>query len=398
MQAPSACVQALQAVYSDAGSRWTRADAATNCGNCLCARAELAAAHERVGMLCDALQCYDAALALDTDADTHGSRADALLQLAQALPASQSSAAQPKAALQRAASCLANSVATADPAQLAVAAIQTARAAYQDAVSWCSDEQGDDLPGLLCNWATGLVSAAEVCVQCGQQSHALALLREAVQHAEASLEFNRGDVQVRLNSHDLQCGGSIQKSCMLVFCCIVCATGCSLQNALTALLVVQVPGVLASAHLAAAERSSRQDRSCLLTNAIAAAEQALAIDRGHAASLVLKAEAHCAAAKHACSLSAEHSADAQQQWQLCRDAYREALHKPRKLGACLERCVVCYNYACALCACGEDAEALRVLQGVAQRDVSALEGMDNDADLARLVASGALAGSPLQTA
>ena len=49
-------------LYTEAGKRWGRDDAAVNCGNCLCERAELAPASERMQFLSEALACYDAGL------------------------------------------------------------------------------------------------------------------------------------------------------------------------------------------------------------------------------------------------------------------------------------------------------------------------------------------------
>ena len=148
---------------------------------------------------------------------------------------------------------------------------------------------------------------------------------------------------------------------------------------------VQVPAVLASAHLALAEHAaSPQEAAACVTKAIAVADQAVNIDRGHAQSLVAKAEAHAAAGQCAAKLGPEHAAEAAAQWANTRNMYREALHKPKKLGACSERCTVRYNYACALCACGEFDEAMKVLRFVAERDLSALQGAGADAELAAL--------------
>jgi hypothetical protein len=61
--------QAGQALHQEAGGKWARADAAANCGTCLCERAELLPAAERVAPLRDALTCYAAALAIEADAE-----------------------------------------------------------------------------------------------------------------------------------------------------------------------------------------------------------------------------------------------------------------------------------------------------------------------------------------
>ena len=152
-----------------------------------------------------------------------------------------------------------------------------------------------------------------------------------------------------------------------------------------ATLCVQVPAVLASAHLALAEHAaSPQEAAACVIKAIASADKAVNIDRGHAQSLVVKAESHAAAGQCAAKLGPEHAKEAAAQWVQTRNVYREALHKPRKLGACSERCTVRYNYACALCACGELDEAMKVLHFVAERDLSALQGAEADAELTAL--------------
>ena len=77
--------------------------------------------------------------------------------------------------------------------------------AYEEATSWSNSEDGDDLPGLLCNWGTGLLAMAEVAGGWGDsgadqagdsEERAVALLQDAVSRLNASLDFNRGDIQV----------------------------------------------------------------------------------------------------------------------------------------------------------------------------------------------------------
>jgi hypothetical protein len=149
-------------------------------------------------------------------------------------------------------------------------------------------------------------------------------------------------------------------------------------------ICLQVPGVLASVQLARAERQHPQHACESVLAAQHAAQLALAIDRGHGAALVTKAEAHTAAARLTSQLGPDYAADATQQWQLARDTYRAALHKPRRLGSCSERCTVRYNYACVLAWCQEESEALAVLLDVAARSAAALKGAAEDADLALL--------------
>ena len=61
-QAAAIVLQAARVLYTEAGKKWDRDDAAVNCGNCLCERAELAPAPERMQYLSEALACYDAGL------------------------------------------------------------------------------------------------------------------------------------------------------------------------------------------------------------------------------------------------------------------------------------------------------------------------------------------------
>ena len=150
-----------------------------------------------------------------TALQTWGSRADALVQLAQALSSGIPAGLHPSdGALGRLVQQVQMHPEIPEIVRANVhlmiqrGAIISARSAYQEAVSWCSADNGDDLPGLLANWASGLTAAAEAlsttCAatqsEAKSDADALAheLLREAVKHAEASLDFNRGDIQVLL--------------------------------------------------------------------------------------------------------------------------------------------------------------------------------------------------------
>jgi hypothetical protein len=127
---------------------------------------------------------------------TWSNRADALIQLAQAL----SEAPQSDVAAIAADALPGDSLEpSADALDVAHAAIEQARAAYLEATSLCSSENGDDLPGLLCNWATGLQAAAEVERARHAPVEAMELLNDAVHKLHSSLDFNRVDIQVRTN-------------------------------------------------------------------------------------------------------------------------------------------------------------------------------------------------------
>ena len=65
-----AALQANLAVWRDSGGKWERADAAVNCGNCLTELASVSQETDKhVGYICDALACFDGALAIEVDAD-----------------------------------------------------------------------------------------------------------------------------------------------------------------------------------------------------------------------------------------------------------------------------------------------------------------------------------------
>ena len=145
---------------------------------------------------------------------------------------------------------------------------------------------------------------------------------------------------------------------------------------------MQVPDALASAHLAQAEHATSHGDACAaVESALAAVARAQQIDCAHGPTLVQLAEAHAAAAKCAAADGRSTAAQVSSHRQRCRAAYADALHKPKKLGSCSERCTIRYNFACALCACGEEAEALAMLKAVAAQHPMALRESANDPDL-----------------
>ena len=149
---------------------------------------------------------------------------------------------------------------------------------------------------------------------------------------------------------------------------------------------VQVPGVLASVHLAWAELVPAQEAAKAVAAALQAVQQGLDIDRSHAPTVLLKAEAHTAAAKVASKLGGGHEAEAAEQWVKACQTYRTfASQGSQQLkGAHSERIVVRYNFACALSNCGHIANALQVLEYLAQCGPEALRGAAEDEDLANL--------------
>ena len=110
---------------------------------------------------------------------TWSNLADALIQLAQAHGAQQQHA----------------------DAREAVAA---ARAAYVSSTALTSSDIGDDLPGLLCNWGTGLTAAGGMLREAGDTAAALEALRDAVRRLECCSDLQPSDIQV-LHAH-VTCG------------------------------------------------------------------------------------------------------------------------------------------------------------------------------------------------
>lgn len=75
--------------------------------------------------------------------------------------------------------------------------VAAAQSTYIQASSFSSSEDGDDLPGLLCNWGTGLLAASKMQQGAGGDSDAgRALAREAIERLEASVAFNKQDIEV----------------------------------------------------------------------------------------------------------------------------------------------------------------------------------------------------------
>lgn len=101
---------------------------------------------------------------------TWSNLADALIQLAQALSATQR-------------------------LQEAEEAVARACASYQQSTALSSSEDGDDLPGLLCNWGTGLTAVGGMLRDAGASSNAAEVLKEAVMRVNCSLDFQPTDIQ-----------------------------------------------------------------------------------------------------------------------------------------------------------------------------------------------------------
>eukprot|EP00892_Ulva_mutabilis_P010895 jgi/Ulvmu1/8178/UM040_0075.1 len=320
--------QALQAsrmTLDPASGAWARADAATNCGNCLAEAAELLPAAQQAPPLEEAVACYRAALALEEDALTWSNLADVLIQLAQA------HAAQGQHSDMR-------------------ATVEAARAAYVSSTALSDSAAGDDLPGLLCNWGTGLTAAGGMLREAGDTAAALAALRDAVLRLECSVDFKPSDIQVHMALAEARCG---------------------LAESLTAAAREAGGPAQHAEHAAAAEAA--------MAGALAACDAAQRITRNHTGAAVVLAETLTATARATAVLgSSERAADfAGRAW----TAYGTALRAPGDLSSCSERSTVRYNAACAAARCGATADALRLLTFVSTKDPSVLHGAESDEDL-----------------
>ena len=149
-----------------------RLDAAVHAANTLCAAVEAAGVNGS-GASCThlntAIALYRGALAGEEDAGVATNLADALAQRASLLATpDQRPAAAPSSSSIR-------------------AAFAEADAAYAAAVAASSSDAGDDLPGLLCNWAASTAAAA------GGLGGDPALLATAAARFREAAAFGRGD-------------------------------------------------------------------------------------------------------------------------------------------------------------------------------------------------------------
>ena len=92
---------------------------------------------------------------------------------------------------------LAQALSTTQRLQEAEEAVARARTSYQCATSLSSSEDGDDLPGLLCNWGSGLTAVGGMLRDSGASGNAVEVLWEAVRRLDCSLDFRPSDIQVR---------------------------------------------------------------------------------------------------------------------------------------------------------------------------------------------------------
>eukprot|EP00887_Chlorella_sp_A99_P001510 scaffold8.g1510.t1 len=299
-----------------------RVDAAVDAANTLCAWAEVergrGAPAAALPLLEAAEAHYRTALGQEEDALTLSNYADSLVQRAEVC-------------------CEAGRGAAAGELYAAAAA------AYDQACQLSSSDQGDDLPGLLVNWAHGLLSMA---AHAAEPAQAQALLDDAAARLRRAAEFERGD-----------------------------------PAPLTALGEV---GMARAERLAAAgggDPAAVQQAQAAIVAALEEGYQAaLRIRQTEADALVGVAECHVELARLAVSGGGAEAA--QRHWQEAAAAYSRALQQPAALGRWRERQDVRYNCACCLARAGRPAEAAALVRGLVATGAVTASDVAADADLA----------------
>ncbi|EFJ48167.1 hypothetical protein VOLCADRAFT_91252 [Volvox carteri f. nagariensis] len=215
---------------------------------------------------------------------------------------------------------------------------------YEAACSMSDSTQGDDLPGLLCNWGAGLRSLA-TCLQ--DPAARLPLLEQAAARLAQAASFDRGDpAPLRSLGDTLAAAGEAAE-----------ALATSSDDA----AAVRHWYDVATAHLQAA-----------LERGYAAA---LALRRDDPEALVCSGEVHLALARlarksskeaaAAAAVSAGGNSDAdaavQRHAAAAAAALQSAVVRPERLGGWRQRCDVRYNLACALALAGRHQEAHQLL-------------------------------------
>lgn len=293
-----------------------RADAAVNCANTLTSWAEVAGSDaERLPMLERAVGLYRAALAAEPDALTWSNLADAEVAAAVALAAAGDAATCERLAAD-------------------------ARASYLAACELSSSEQGDDLPGLLCNWGAGLTALAGVAAPAQARR---ALLDEAALRLREAAAFDRGDP----------------------------APLCALGDALAA-----------AAEIA---ESAAEGARLLEEAAQTGYAAALGMDARCGETAAGLADARLALARLLAAGAALPGHDAASELRAAIAQYGAALARPEGLGGWRQRADVRYNHACALALAGDAAGAAAILKALVSSGAVDAAAVTGDPDLAGVV-------------
>ncbi|KXZ53952.1 hypothetical protein GPECTOR_6g870 [Gonium pectorale] len=195
--------------------------------------------------------------------------------------------------------------------------LSSALAAYERACSLSDSSQGDDLPGLLCNWGSGLLSMA-ACL--GDPAARLPLLQQAAGRLEHAASFDRADPAPLTSLGDvlMAAGEAAEQLAAVALAAAGAAAAAEVDRAAAA------PAAAAGDRAVEAVRWSGEARGHLCA----------ALERGYGAALRLRSDE-----PEALSAAA---------------ALQSALSRPERLGGWAARCDVRYNAACALALAGRE--------------------------------------------
>uniref|UniRef100_A0A7S3VU66 Uncharacterized protein n=1 Tax=Dunaliella tertiolecta TaxID=3047 RepID=A0A7S3VU66_DUNTE len=323
-----------------------RVDACVNCGNALTSLAELMEApaatqgqaaqqqqqqqQQQCALYRQAVAMYDDALQQEEDALTHSNKGDALMQLSQALW---------------------------DAGQVLEAQVtsQSALTSYETSCSLSSSSEGDDLPGLLANWGTGLITAGKYAAELAQRT---ALIDAAIARLQNCAEFARCDTAPLVSLGDaLMAKAELNPSVKSV---LTPEAGSMASSP-------SVPEILGAAALL--QQALKDGYSA-----------ALHINKGTTEAQLGFAEAHAGLARLAASTG--DLAAAAQYLQQAAAAYESVLRVPEEIGGFRERCDVRYNAMCVLALASRDAEACSILQQLIACGAVSTSDVAKDPDLA----------------
>ncbi|KAL4432839.1 hypothetical protein ABPG77_008165 [Micractinium sp. CCAP 211/92] len=315
LQAAAALQESVAAYQRVLEGGQPRVDALVCAGNALSTWAEVCARRDQpqaLQLLKRAAEAYKAALQREEDALTWSNLADCLVQHASLC-------------------CDAGQGADAGPL------FDEAMQAYQRACGLSDAADGDDVPGLLINWARGLLAMAQ---QAQELALVLALLDDAARRLEQSIAFQRGSEEPLLALGDVLLERGEK-------------------------LAAGEDGAGAAAALQRALSEGYQQAQRIRA---ASPEAALGV-----------ADVHVQLARLAGA--AGEAATAAQHWQAAEAGYRAALQQPAAFDFA-ERCDARYNHACCLARCGQAGEAAALLRGLLQLGSVSRQDIQQDADLA----------------
>ncbi|KAG2440755.1 hypothetical protein HXX76_003612 [Chlamydomonas incerta] len=364
-----------------------------------------------------AAACYRSAEAQEEDALTLSNLADVLIQTGTCLhavakavreaPPEAAAAALAAAAGGGTSAALVGDWAAAREAE-AGAEFASALAAYESACSHTDSSQGDDLPGLLCNWSAGLLGMAG-CLQ--DPAARLPLLQQAAGRLEHAASFDRADPAPLCSLGDvLAAAGEAAEALARAAAAAAGPSGAADAAAAAA--------AAAAVAAAGASGAGAPAAAAVHWRGVAAGHMAAALERGYGAALRLRAdepealvgagEVHLALARlSALELSAAAAAAAaaggsdggadssraaaeaaRRHVEAAVGALWSAVSRPERLGGWRQRCDVRYNLACALVLAGRDQEAAALFGALLRCGALRAAELAADPDLQPLRAGG----------